>query len=137
MKKALILLISTTMLFCTGCGKDYTTLEDYVNSTEETRREFKKMESDEGDYIIDVTAEKNNLIYGIQYKNQLSDTEVETLIPELEMSYAQSGNQFEDMVVSLEEVTNIDGIQIIIVVCNSDGTQLWSTTYINEENVTQ
>lgn len=129
MKKIIIIAISVTMLLCTGCAEQFTTLEDYINSTPEVTEQFKGMGEESGDYVIDVLVERNTLTYGIQYKEQLSETEIESLVPELEVSYAQSNEFFSNMVTELESATEIDTIQIVVSVCNADGTEIWNTVF--------
>ena len=129
MKKIIVITLTLALLFCTGCSNKYISLEDYVTSTPEVKEQFNGIGFENADCVTTVSVKGNILTYSIQYKNKLSEKEIVKIAPEIETAYKEYDSYFDTMVSDLELVTEIDTIQIVVSVCNADGTEIWHTIY--------
>ena len=127
---ALILSLALVMaLFLTSCGsKTPQTLEDYVNSDEETSEQIEEVAETSG---LQVEIKGNDVIYTYDlasYDGMNEDlAKSEQMISSLTSALDKTSDSFTGLCSQLEEETEIEGVQIIVNYTFGDEVLVTST----------
>ena len=127
---ALILSLALVMaLFLTSCGsKAPQTLEDYVNSDEETSEQIEEVAETSG---LQVEIKGNDVIYTYDlasYDGMNEDlAKSEQMISSLTSALDKTAESFTGLCSQLEEETEIEGVQIIVNYTFGDEVLVTST----------
>jgi len=124
----LIMLMAVTVVFA-GCGGP-SNLEEWLADTEEGQQYQDTIDTvSANNPSVDIYVEGNTLVFATQMDTYVDDSMKDYIVsymePEFDSMYANNST----IVTSLEEASGIDGIQLKLILKNSDGSELVSKTY--------
>lgn len=117
----LVLVLAVSISFA-SCGGPKT-LEEYVNSNQETKQEIESAGNGTG---LEVSIKGNVVNYTYKYTTTYTDDQVEILKKSLESAMKKSEATFSNIATQLEKETEIDGISIVVEYFNGDGKTIYS-----------
>ena len=126
MKKVISVLLIAT-IFLTGCGT--TTLEAYVKKNDDVKNIFKALNTEDEDGMVSVVVEKNTIYITSTYKEKMSKDAIANLKKEKEKDEKKAKETFQNLIVSLEESTDIEEIKVAVKYQDENNNLIYEKTY--------
>ena len=122
--------VIAALCFC-GCGGtstsgDYATLEEYFDQNPDMQEVFGESESSIEGTTYECAVSGNDLLYNFTYIEQVPDDQVEAVALEVEESQDGAQEGIQTLVDTMEELTGIEGVRVVVSFYNSDGSLIWS-----------
>lgn len=122
----LTLVVSAAMLF-TSCGA--TTLEDYVNSNEETKQALEESNSQNSAGNMTVEVKENTVYYNFKLDETVDKDVAEAMNTYFESYMKSVGSTFEGIAAGLEEESKVEGVKVKVTFLNGDDSELYSQEF--------
>ncbi|MCQ2551345.1 MAG: DUF4854 domain-containing protein [Clostridia bacterium] len=128
MKKIFSLMMA--LCLCIGlasCG--HQTLESYVEKNADISKVFESMNTEDEDGSVEVTVEDNTIIIVSQYNERMSKQAIKNVRKEKKKDEPRAEKTFGNLITSLEESTQIEGIEVQVIYQDKKGEEIYTNTY--------
>ena len=135
MKKITLSIIAIVMaLTCvfgfSACGQTpEQKLESYIESDSVKEQIDEQLSAFESLLDVDVRAEGTKVIYDFTYKNQISDSEFDTIKENIDSSQSLLATTYESFANKIKNELGINDVSIVINYNNADGTKITSMEF--------
>lgn len=135
----MVVVLSMAMALC-ACGSsseetiESATFEQYVAENPDIQQQVEETISGMENSVLDVevTYEKNTIIFKYTYIETYDNDEVETMKDMFEEQSSMLETASEQIIEELSDATGLSGITIRFVYFNGDDTEIWSREYAGE-----